>query len=58
MFRFHVGPVKLMHPDETELGQSARDVFATDLACVILIEHDDGMTVGMGVLPDQFLLRG
>ena len=58
MFRLHVRLIELMHPDETELRQAARDVFAPGLAGFILVEHDDDVALAAGVLPDQFLLRG
>ena len=58
MFRLHVRLVELMHPDETDFRQAARDVFAPGLASVIFVEHDDDVALIVGVLADQFLLRG
>jgi hypothetical protein len=52
------GLLELMDLDETELGQAGGDVIAPSLPGVVFVQHDDDLALAIGVLTDQFLLRG
>jgi len=58
MFRLHVGLIERMDFHETEFRQPGRNIFASDLSRLIFVEHDDDVTVPVGVFPNQLLLRG
>ena len=58
VLRLGVGPIELMHPDEAMLREPGGDVIAPRLARLILVQYDDEVGVGVGVLADEILLGG